>query len=69
MSPHGLSVLQWLVCVAFGCVSFVWRLALISFPSTAFPESGQSMQQPRMESGIMSIRASGITKRLSYNLG
>ena len=69
VSPHGLSVLQWLVCVAFGCVSFVWRLALISFPSTAFPESGQSMQQPRMESGIMSIRASGITKRLSYNLG
>lgn len=64
----GLSVLQWLVCIGFSTISFYWRWLLLLIPSGVFPEAGRELSSGEMNSGILSIRASGLNRRHSYNL-
>lgn len=38
VSKYGLDIYQWLICIAFGLLSLVWRVFLVFLPSKAFPE-------------------------------
>ena len=61
-SLNGLSFMQWIVSIGFGCISFIWRLVLIFFPSKIFPDFKNESYVKRIQSGFHSVRGSGIIK-------
>jgi Ca2+ transporting ATPase len=64
----GLTVHEWLICLAFSSLSLFWRIFLLLLPSRFFPQSGSKENSGSLGSGILSVRASGITKRQSLHM-
>ncbi|OMJ75094.1 hypothetical protein SteCoe_25830 [Stentor coeruleus] len=62
----GLSVEQWMICIAFSAVSFVWRIALVFIPTNIF--SKVHVDENRSSARLLSIRGSSLQReRINLN--
>lgn len=71
-SVYGLTPVQWLISVAFGFTSFLWRLCLLLIPSGSFPQviykqTGIDQLDSSKTSRILSLRSNVFMKRISLN--